>query len=173
MRYANKEYENLASITRQVSRALDNVTGSSAKISRQNTSTLFGIVGGFLGLGAAYVLALTFPVSLPAVGLILTGLGISSGVLGYRLSRGVEIEDGLERNRIVCDEILDRIKRLPPGTPKDVRDQLWLTYKTLNAVPQIIAALPSPATETQGNAEPRLLPAPTQRHDEGAPNRDT
>lgn len=173
MRYANKEYETLASVTRQVSRAIDDVTGSSAKISRQNTSTLFGIVGGFLGLGAAYVLSLTFPVSLPAVGLILTGLGINGGVLGYRLSRGVDIEDGLERNRVVCDEILDRIKRLPPGTPKDVRDQLWLTYKTLNAVPQIITALPSPATKTRGNTDLKSLPASTQMHNEGTPNRDT
>ena len=153
MRYENKAFEALASVTRQVSRTLDDITGQSAKVTRQNTSTLFGIVGGFLGLGAAYGLALTFPVSLPAVGILLTGLGISAGVLGYRLSHGVEIEDGLERNRIVCDEILDRIKRLPPGTPKDVRDQLWLTYKTLNAVPQIIAALPAPATTIRG--EPR------------------
>jgi hypothetical protein len=98
---------------------------------------LFGVFGGFLGLTAAYALSFVLPVSLLALEFLLAGLGVSGGVLAYRLSRGLDVERRLDMNRMASDEILDRIKRLPKDTPPAVRDQLWLSYQHLNSIPQM------------------------------------
>lgn len=142
-------FEGLSAITRQASKAIDDVSGSSSRLTRQNTSTLCGTVGGFLGMATAYALSLAFPISLPIVGVIATGLGISGGVLSLRLLRGVDVEYRLDRNRIACDEILDRIKRLPAGTPKEVREELWSTYRALNSVATVNNVLPPPARQRE------------------------
>lgn len=142
-----RQFDSLSTITRQASKAIDDVSSSSARLARHNTSTLCGTVGGFLGLAGAYALSLVFPISLPIVGLIGTGLGISGGVLSFRLFRGEDAEYRLDRNRIACDEIIDRIKRLPPGTPKDVREELWATYRALNSVGTVLGAHPAPSRQ--------------------------
>jgi hypothetical protein len=162
-----QKFESLSAITRQASKSIDDVSGSSSRLSRQNTSTLCGTVGGFLGLAGAYALSLAFPISLPILGFIATGLGISGGVLSFRLLRGVDVEYRLDRNRIACDEILDRIKRLPSGTPKDVRDELWATYRALNSAGTVINVLPPPIQQQLVALPPRQVgylsskPAPT------------
>jgi len=152
-----QQFESLSAITRQAAKAIDDVSSSSSKLTRQNTSTLCGTFGGFVGLAAAYGLSLLFPVSLPVVGFIATGLGISGGVLSFRLLRGVDVEYRLDRNRIACDEILDRIKRLPPGTPREVRDELWATYRALNSAHVVINVLPEPTKHSTVGVNTRLL----------------
>ena len=152
------ELEALTTITKQATRAIDDVSTSSAKLTRQNTSTLCGVTGGFVGLAVAYGLSLAFPVSLAVVGFILTGLGITGGVLSFRLLRGVDVEYRLDRNRIACEEILDRIKRLPPGTPREVRDDLWTTFRALNSTQAMVNVLPAPKQREQITHAYRQLP---------------
>jgi hypothetical protein len=139
----------LAASTRQVTKAMAEFTRSSSRLSLQNTSTLFGVAGGFVGLTVAYVLSLSFPVSLIIVAFLLSALGISGGVLLYRLVRGIDVERRLDLNRMAVDEVLDRIKSLPRNAPDPVREQLWVTYQALNTVPQFV-------TQATATRPPRL-----------------
>ena len=151
--------QDVMEITRQASRAIDSAETTSANLSRRNTSTLCGVVGGFSGMGFAYTLSLAFPVSFPIVAIIATGLGISAGVLSFRLARGISDEYRLDRNRVATDEILDRIRRLPPGTPREVRDELWNTYRALNSIGAVAITLPTPSRKSQASiTNDRLLP---------------
>lgn len=152
------ELKTLTLVAKEAGRALDNASASSARLSRHNTSTLIGVMGGFLGLAAAYGASLVLPVSLPIAAFIATGLGITGGVLSFRLSRGADAEYRLDRNRVACEEILDRIRQLPPGTPKVVRDELWNTYMYLNSIGAMAHTLPqrridnsAPATKQFSN----------------------
>lgn len=134
--------------TQQAKCALATMSRSAARLSNQSTSTLYGVTGGFLGTGVAYALSLAFPVSLAAIGLILTGLGIVGGVLFYRGRRRIDVEARLDENRLAADEMLRRIKQLPRDAPPHVREEMWLTYQSLNSVQQFrrtVVAIPSTA----------------------------
>jgi hypothetical protein len=150
----------MSAATQQATRALAAMSRSAARLSAQSTSTLYGVTGGFLGTGGAYALSLAFPVSLAAVGFILTGLGIVGGVLFYRGRRRIDIETRLDENRLASDEILRRIKLLPRDTPPHVREEMWLTYQALNSVQQFrrtVVAIPISRDAAEDTA---LLRAP-------------
>jgi hypothetical protein len=136
----DKSVQSLAATTKQVTKALSELSRSASRLSSQSTSTLCGVAGGFIGMSAAYGLSLAFPISLPIVAFLLAGVGVSGGVLTYRLNRGVDVEVRLDINRLAVDEVLDRIKKLPKDAPPEVRKQLWETYQALNYVPQLNTA---------------------------------
>ena len=151
MKLADSAARSLEATTRQAAKALTELSRTASRLSTQNTSTLCGVAGGFIGMSVAYGLSLTFPISLPVAAFLLCGVGVSGGVLAYRGSRGVDIEKRLDLNRMAVDEVLDRIKKLPKDAPPEVRKQLWDTYQSLNAAPQLgsalspaVAALPAP-----------------------------
>jgi hypothetical protein len=58
-------------------------------------------------------------------------------------------EDEIELNEIKTQLILDRIESLPPGTPAEVRKQLWEDYAALShQLVQISSVTPPPAFQT-------------------------
>ena len=152
----------LAATTKQASNALTELSRSASRLSSQNTSTLYGVAGGFVGMSIAYGVSIVLPLSLPIVAFLLAGLGVCGGVLTYRRGRGVDIEKRLDLNRMAADEVLDRIRKLPRDAPPEVRKQLWDTYQSLNTVSQLntnpigtTLALPPP--------EAQLVPGATVR----------
>jgi hypothetical protein len=122
--------------TQDASRVLSAMTRSASRLSAQNTSTLYGVIGGFFGIGIAYALSLAFPVSLSVGAIILMGFGIVGGVLFYRGLPRVGLDTRLDENRFAAEEMLRRIKQLPRHVPQHVRDEMWMTYKMLNSYTQ-------------------------------------
>jgi hypothetical protein len=122
----------LQSASAQTAKILERLSNASERLSSKSSSTLFGCLGGFGGLTSAYIISLlASAASLPVLGVLLTGTGILVGVLGHRGRRRFALERRIEENRIAADEILDRIKSLPKNTPQQVRDDLWLAYRSL------------------------------------------
>jgi hypothetical protein len=151
----------LYSATQEASRALAIMSRSATRLSVQNTSTLYGVSGGFVGTGVAYGLSLALPVSLPIVAFIVTGFGVVGGVLFYRGWRRVDVESRLDENRLATEEILSRIKKLPKDAPQRVRDEMWRTYEALNSTAQFRRAMVSLPDVRSSENEPALLPSPT------------
>jgi hypothetical protein len=151
----------LSSATQEASRALAVMSRSAARLSVQNTSTLYGVSGGFVGTGVAYGLSLSVPVSLPIVAFIVTGFGVVGGVLFYRGWRRVDVENRLDENRLATEEILSRIKKLPKDAPQRVRDEMWRTYEMLNSTAQFRRTVASLPDVRSSENEPALLPSPT------------
>jgi hypothetical protein len=129
-------FRELGAATRQATRVLDTLSTSATILSNQSTSTLFGVLGGLLGIGAAYGLSIALPISLAAAGVILTALGLVGGVLSSRGRNRQNVEIRLDENRMAADEILRRIKQLPKSTPEHVRNGMWDTYLILSSVDQ-------------------------------------
>lgn len=134
--------KSLVTTTKEGSRALGELIRASAKASAQSTSTLMGVVGGFVGMAVAYGLTFAAPISLTIVGPIFSGLGIVLAILIHRGKARMVFERKLDQNRIATDEILARIKALPRNAPQHVRDELWNTYKTLNSMATMANTVP-------------------------------
>lgn len=135
-------FKSLVTTTREGSRALSELIRASAKASAQSTSTLMGVVGGFIGMAFAYGLTFLAPIALPIVGPICSGLGIVLAILIHRGKSRMIFERKLDQNRIAADEIMARIKALPKNAPQHVRDELWNTYKTLNSMATMANTVP-------------------------------
>lgn len=142
--------KSLIATTKESSRTLAELTRAASKASAQSSSTLVGVVGGLVGMAAAYGLTTVAPASLAVVGPMFSAFGIVFAILINRGRSRLEFERKLEENRFAADEIMGRIKALPRNTPQDVRDELWATYKTLNTMTAIAIggqqALPLPGT---------------------------
>jgi hypothetical protein len=129
----SSEIKEMSTATQRANNAIAAMSRSASRLSSLNTSTLYGTAGGFLGMGIAYILSLAFPISLTAVSIILTSLGVVGGILFYRGLKRVDLEGWIESNRLAADEILRRIKQLPKDAPQQTRDEMWLTYQALNS----------------------------------------
>lgn len=163
----------LIATTKESSRTLGELNRAASKASAQSSSTLVGVVGGLVGMAAAYGLTFVAPVSLVVVGPICTSLGIVVAILLNRGRSRLDFEMNLEENRIAAEEIMGRIRALPRNAPQDVRDELWATYKTLNSMLAIVTrahqALPPPSTPVTvlvpPNPAKQTLPASRARTD--------
>lgn len=166
------ELERLIATTREGSRTLSELIRVASKASVQSSSTLIGICGGFVGIAAAYALTFVAPVPFAVLSPICSGFGIAFAILLNRGGSRLQFERKLEENRIAADEIMDRIKALPRNAPKDVRDELWSTYRTLNSMATAsrgmqslpssnlpVAVISAPGQQTQ------RLPSPTDSTD--------
>jgi hypothetical protein len=132
-------FAELQTVSARTSKVLEGFSSTSEHLSSKRSSTLLGSLGGLLGLGSAYAISAFTTASLPALGVILTGLGIVGAMLINRGRRRMLLEAQIEANRLAADEILDRIKCLPNNVPTIVEDELWLEYTGLLPVRSILA----------------------------------
>lgn len=121
----------LRSVADETEKVLDRLSLTSDRLSAKSSSALFGTLGGLGGLSAAYLICAISTASLPVTGVLLASLGIAVGVAAYRGPRWFSLERRIGENRVAVNEILDRIKKLPKNAPKEVRDDLWDTYRSL------------------------------------------
>lgn len=118
------------------SRRLFNQLTAQAKAASANTSsTLFGMLGGFVGTGAAYAISFYTMAAFGVLAPIMAGAGIVLGVLTYRGSERFKFESRLEMHQKAIEVIRTEIKSLPRNAPQAVRDELWNTYTRLVSSP--------------------------------------
>jgi hypothetical protein len=127
----------ITAIIEESSRFLGELSRAASKASAQSSSTLFGVIGGFVGMAIAFGISPFVPVSIVVLGPACTGIGITLAVLLSRGRSRLDLERSIDANRLAANEVLDRIKALPSDTPTEVRDELWATYKALNSLSAI------------------------------------
>jgi hypothetical protein len=127
----------ITEIVEESSRLLGELSRAASKASAQSSSTLFGVIGGFVGMAFAFGFSPFVPVSIAVLGPACTGIGITLAVLLCRGRSRLDLERSIDANRLAANEVLDRIKALPSDTPTEVRDELWATYKALNSLSAI------------------------------------
>lgn len=154
MRYALDTIKSLVATTKESSRVLGELIRAAAKASEQSTSTLAGTGGGLIGIAVAYCMTFVAPVFLPVFAPICAGIGIVSAILWTRGATRFSFDRKLEQNRLAAEEILGRIKALPRNAPQSARDELWLTYNSLNSMRVItgISQKPLPLNTLQSAA---------------------
>jgi hypothetical protein len=128
----------ITAITEESSRFLEELSKAASKASAQSSSTLLGVIGGFVGMAIAFGISPFVPVSIVVLGPACTGIGIAMAVLLVRGRSRLDLERSIDANRLAASEVLGRINALPTDTPTDVRDELWATYKALNSLPAIV-----------------------------------
>jgi len=131
---------------------------------KKTSETLLGAFGGLVGLSLAYLASAFAPVSLPILCVLLSSSGIVAGLIFHRGRRRFVLECRIEENRLAAKEILDRIEHLSPeNTPQEVRDDLWLAYRSLTRGfhKQIIYKLGGSSADM--NPRPQLLNPPANQ----------
>ena len=104
----------------------DNANRARAKLN------LTAAIGGVLGLGAGYLLSMTFQLPLGVCSFLgcAAMLALTLALCHVR-GRG-SFEKRLEENKAAMQEVLARIRALPKNAPAEVRDELWQIYRALN-----------------------------------------
>ncbi len=158
--------KSLEGIVNESSKIFEKLLGSASKASKQSTSTLAGVAGGFTGMAVVYTLTFMAPIELQIAGPIGTGLGIICGVLMFRGRAMLGFERRLEQNTIAADEILRRILALPKDTPPHVREALWNTYGALNSMRAVAGNEPTPLAQVTSGVpqlETHQVPTPAKQ----------
>ncbi|WP_139236730.1 hypothetical protein [Rugamonas rubra] len=153
--------------TLQESKKLFNhLSAQSRAASASNSSTLFGMLGGFVGAGAAYTIPFYTTATFLGLAPILTGLGIVLGVIAFRGPSRFKLESKLEMHQRSIEVVLEEIRRLPKNAPQDVRDEAWNTYKHLLSISPVaqkyaVPQAPSSPAQPQISNSP-AAPSPAQ-----------
>jgi hypothetical protein len=112
------------------SRAVERVSGITKKLSLERTGALFGTLGGFVGMAAAYGLAIAFSaVSLPIAIPLGLGIGVAGSLLAFRGTSSFKSDRAIEYQHRQAIHLLEQIKSLPRSAPADVKSHLWIEYK--------------------------------------------
>jgi hypothetical protein len=160
----------LSDLNSEVTRVVNSVLSASRTLSVQNSTVVSGVFGGFTGLTCAYLATVFISgLYLPVIGSLLTGLGITAGILVFRRSGALQAEADAARRQVAMDEknriadmILGHIRTLPRSAPPEVREKLWKAYcDTLQNLPASqpldeavrLFAPPSQATKAETAAE--------------------
>ena len=154
MKPVDSAMRSLRTAIESTGRTLSILTRAASRLGQQGTQTLYGVVGGILGLAATYLCAQLWAISVPVVGVLLCSLGIAAGILLFRGRGRLEFDQRLEQNRVAADEVLRRIKNLPRNTPQIVSAQMWETYARLNTASQF-------ALVTSTEPQQKALPLPS------------
>lgn len=143
----------LSETLQQSKKLFSQLSDQSRKAAESGTSTLCGMLGGFLGTGLAY--AAPFYTSATFLGLapICAGLGIVIGVLAFRGPARFRLEAKIEMHQRALDALLEQIRRLPRNTPEYVRVRAWENYTRMLSM--------SPAFQGYGSLP--LPPAPSSQ----------
>jgi hypothetical protein len=145
--------DRLSNVNAQISRIISTVVSGSKSIASQPSAVVSGVLGGFGGLSAAYLItSFVAALSFPIFGPLLTGLGIAAGVLTFRGSTALGVENEAAQRQIAHEEndriaktILIRIQKLPRSAPPQIRAELWNDYRIVS---RELVGLASPPTKT-------------------------
>lgn len=156
----NSVIRQLSAARKNAAHTLEELSKLAGRMSKQDSSTLFGVSGGLLGVTSAYFLSIGLPVALSIAGPLMTSLGIVAGILIYRGRRGIAIEKRLEENRIAAEEILRRIRQLPKNAPKEIARDLWHTYGLLSSAGQFVSEAPQHVLPSRAPSNSQLSFSP-------------
>lgn len=123
------------------------LSAQSRAASTNSSSTLFGMIGGFVGMGAAYALPFYTTATFLGLAPILAGAGVVAGVLVFRGTGRFKLERRLEAQKRALESVREEIRLLPKNAPQAVRDEAWETYRRLlsaSPLPLERSALPPP-----------------------------
>jgi hypothetical protein len=102
---------------------------ASDRASNRTSEALFGGFAGALGLAGAFALSLVVPAAAFYIGgPVAVTLGIPLGILAWRGPGRFRQERRIATNRMALNEILERIRLLPPKAPDSVKEKLWQQY---------------------------------------------
>ena len=126
------DLKTLALANRNSGTALLNLKRAQARNAVRGKASLYGGLGGALGICLAYGLKLWLQWALltSAIGCCLAGIVL--GLALYHLARRNNFEAKMEENKVAMQEVLARIRGLPKNAPAEVREELWQIYRSLN-----------------------------------------
>ena len=129
----DKVRASLKSVTHDLRSYTDGVIRTSERLSQLSTASLYGVLGGVVGmLVGGLIPEVQFA---PQSGVIaLLGLaGITVGVLWHRSGfRGIKTEQKVGSNRLVSEELMHRIEAATKANaPQSVILSLWAEYERL------------------------------------------
>lgn len=123
------------------------LSAQSRAASANSSSTLFGMIGGFAGMGAAYALPFYTGATFFGLAPILAGAGVVAGILAFRGTGRFKLERRLEAHKRALESVREEIRLLPKNAPQAVKDEAWETYRRLlsaSPLPLERSALPPP-----------------------------
>lgn len=134
------------------SKLTEKIINGAKEISKLDSKVIFGIIGGALSIPLSSLIALAPIFSFPVISGPVMLIGISCGVIvarGLRFfkneriitQRNQSLKGDLEANRIVVDEVLERIKSLPSDAPPEAKQVLWENFIKLNSSESMIPVL--------------------------------
>jgi hypothetical protein len=141
-------------------RIFNQLAAQASAVSGSTSSTLFGMLGGFVGIGMAYGVALYTSASLALLSPIMGGAGVVVGVLLYRGRDRCKFESRLEMYQRSLEIIRTEIRLLPKNAPETTRDALWHSYTRLISSPPISSERILAASAASGTQLPSAQDAP-------------
>jgi hypothetical protein len=159
----------LRHISAETATTLDKIVATSDHVSSRSSSSLFGALGALIGVSVAYLLSALVPtVSFVELGPMLGGAGLLSPMLVFRGRKLMQLERQteeqkmlLQRNRMVWDDYLERMRKLPKDVPPEVKNELWRRIihidQSMDGVTTKKTELLPPPSQTP------LLPSPTKQ----------
>jgi hypothetical protein len=148
-------------VATETDKALDRLVTKSEELSKRSSTALVGAFGGLVGIALAYGISLAgIGASFLIAGPILSGIGVVGGLLLMRGRGRIRFERAIDNNRMVANEVLDRIRTLEslPDPPREATEDLWTTYRSLTSSLHNEAANMNKESKIP---ELKLLPSPS------------
>jgi hypothetical protein len=144
-------YTRLSAVTGEVQRVLGGLTNATSGLAGRPVVVVAGVLGGSTAMLLTYVVCTYAPsLSFILLGPLATVVGISASILAARRIRLTVFEGEAEQqqrliaqNREVARLLHEAAGRLPPGTPKAIRDE---HYRLIMDVNRKLAELARPAS---------------------------
>ncbi len=131
-----KAADGLKKVASQTEDFIKSISGSSEHLASKNSSVLYGVIGALIGtlvgVGSEVILPFLEVIDKMMVSGALTGLGAAVGILLYRGKNRIRMEKFIEAERIIHDEIINKIKSLPPDAPEQLRQEYYDSLSQLN-----------------------------------------
>lgn len=131
-----KAAEGLKKVASQTEDFIKSISGSSEHLASKNSSVLYGVIGALIGslfgIGSEVIFPFLEVIDKMMVSGALTGLGAAIGILVYRGKNRIKMEKFIEAERIIHDEIINKINSLPPDAPKELRREYYDSLSQLN-----------------------------------------
>lgn len=144
----------------------DGLIKSSEKISKLATATLYGLLGGIIGMGLGALIPETQTLSQTACVSLSALAGMVLGVLLYRSgSGGIQIEQKIAVNRLLSSEVMSRIKEAKEANaPEYIMVELWAEFQEvavkLNSSSTVVKVNNVAGGVALPSQENRSLPSP-------------
>ena len=142
-----KAHEKFDQFDRNSAKAIDKLMKrtlkTSEEYSRKESTILFGIIGGSFSIPASLIIANYTALSFLVISSPLFAIGIAGGILisrgikrlrleKYYANRRFELEKRLDENRLIGEEIIERISFLQKKkAPQHIIERLWEKYDSL------------------------------------------